>query len=440
MKKWLKNIVIGLLLATMALTGFSCTSPSESSSSKEPVSTEPAPILTSTTDTTIANMDRSNMLGLCELPVEFGGGSTENETTMEFIADTCKAFGAKSFRVWMHLKMVFTRDSDSDELSFKEDVVENFHRYFQLLKEAGVEQILAMNHQFILPWDFYDQSSQSLPDPWNGEYDYYVRTMRIYEQAYIMLQTEFPEITYWEVGNEFEAVQFMHKGGWKTGDNEKIFTLPELAHITADLSWYANRGLKSVNPASVTVFPGSSAQAKVPEFIRNVYWEITQSKSVPSCEPYYDPNPDNYFQIMAWHPYAHTNTDKIMQQSDNIYSIMQEYGDGEKKVWLTECGFSNSEHADDETMLDKYTYYLDEIAKRSYIETIFIFRITNLWNFQDNALETNYGIMYAQADPVNMGKPKYQAIAIYRWFYGKDADTSPLYWYYNKMMQEKENA
>jgi hypothetical protein len=43
--------------------------------------------------------------------------------------------------------------------------------------------------------------------------------------------------------------------------------------------------------------------------------------------------------------------------------------------------------------------------------------------------------MYAQLDPVNRGKPKYQAIAIYKWFYGKDADLTPLYWYYNKVTQ-----
>ena len=173
MKKWLKNIVNFLLLGTMLLSGVACKDTDES-----------APILTSTTDTTIENMDRSNMFGICELPSEFGGGSTEKETTIEFVADSCYNLGVKSMRVWMHLKMVFTRDDDSDELFFKEDAVANYHRYFQLLKEAGVEQILVMNHQFIKPWDYYSHDSQCMPDPWNGEYDYYVRTLKIYEDAY----------------------------------------------------------------------------------------------------------------------------------------------------------------------------------------------------------------------------------------------------------------
>lgn len=445
MKKLTLKIFNFVLAAALLLTGTGCTggyggnSEDTASGSDTPLV---APTLDSTTDCSIANMDRNNMLGLCELPIEFGGGSTEEETTIDFVADTCEAFGAKSFRVWMHLNMIFKRAEDSDELFFKEDAIEKYHEYFRLLTEAGVEQILVMNHQFIKPWDYYDQTSQCMPDPWGGEYDYYVRTLRIYEQAYIMMQTEFPEITYWEVGNELEAVQFLHKGGWVSGSSDKRFTVDELAHITADLSWYANRGLKSVDPASVTLFPGSSAQKIVPQFIRTVYSKIAESKCVPTGEPFYDPDPDHYFQIMAWHPYAHKDTDAIMRQSDEIYSIMQEYGDGDKKVWFTECGFSNSEHADDETMLEKYTYYLDEIAERSYVETIFIFRITNLWDYKENALEMNYGIMYAQVDAEKHGAPKYQAIAIYKWFYGANADvspeTSPLYWYYRKVTQETE--
>lgn len=430
MKKCLKNILHFLLLGVMLMSGVACKG---ESGKKGPMTDEPAPILTSTTDTTIANMDRSNMFGLCELPSEFGGGSTEKETTMDFVAESCKNLGVKSMRVWMHLKMVFERESESDTLHFKEDAVANYHRYFALLKEAGVEQILVMNHQFIKPWDYYSHDSQCLPDPWNGEYDYYVRTLKIYEQAYVMMQTEFPEITYWEVGNEFESQQFMHKAGWTMGNSDYLFTVPELTLMSADLMWYANRGLKSVNPASVTVSPGCSSGKNVPTFIESMYDQITVSKSVPTGQPFYDNDPDHYFQIMAWHPYAHYDTDAVLERSDTIYGIMKRYGDGDKKVWFTECGFSNSEHADDETMLEKYTYYLDEIAKRSYAETIFIFRLTNLHNFQDNALETNYGIMYAQLDPVNLGKPKYQAIAIYKWFYGQDADLSSLYWYYNKV-------
>ncbi len=422
MKKWLKNVLTFLLLGTMMFACVSC-------------DTGNAPVLTSTTDTTIKNMDRSNMFGLCELPSEFGGGSTEKETTMDFVAESCKNLGVKSMRVWMHLKMVFERESNSDTLHFKEDVVANYHRYFQLLKEAGVNQILVMNHQFIKPWDYYSHDSQCMPDPWNGEYDYYIRTLQIYEQAYIMMQTEFPEITYWEVGNEFESNQFLHKAGWTTGSTDYLFTMPELAVISADLSWYANRGLKSVNPASVTIAPGNSARMIVPQFVETIYSTITESRSVPSGQPFYDDNPDHYFQIMAWHPYAHYDTDAILNRSDTIYEIMKKYGDGDKKVWFTECGFSNSEHADDETMLQKYTYYLDEISKKKYAETIFIFRLTNLHAFAENALETNYGIMYAQKDPVNLGKPKYQAIAIYKWFYGNDADLTPLYWYYNKATQ-----
>ena len=77
MKKWLKKIVNFLLLGTMVLSGVACKGTGDSSSvNRAPMTDEAAPVLTSTTDTTIANMDRTNMFGLCELPSEFGGGST----------------------------------------------------------------------------------------------------------------------------------------------------------------------------------------------------------------------------------------------------------------------------------------------------------------------------------------------------------------------------
>ena len=62
MKKWLKKIVNFLLLGTMVLSGVACKGTGDSSSvNRAPMTDEAAPVLTSTTDTTIANMDRTNI-------------------------------------------------------------------------------------------------------------------------------------------------------------------------------------------------------------------------------------------------------------------------------------------------------------------------------------------------------------------------------------------
>lgn len=445
MKRQFERIFTFACACVMMLSFVGC-----DNGSQEPGGSVKAPQLLSDTDTTIENMDRNNAFGFCELPAEFtGSGATEPETTIDFVVKTCEAFEAKSIRVWMHMNTIFTRSETSDELSFNEDMAELYHQYFTKLKEAGVTQILVMNHQFIKPYDYYDQSGQCMPDPWNGEYDFYVRTLAIYENAYRMLQEEFPEITYWEPGNELDAVQFLHKSDWVSG-NDRVFTDYQLAYITADLCWYANRGVKAVNADSVVVAPGFTGGTKLSEMVNVFYDIIVNEKCVPTAEEFYDPNPDHYFQIMAWHPYTtssdridpvtgesdwHYDVGDIMTRSDAVYEVMKEYGDGDKKVWYTECGIANSKYPNGEPLDEIYQYYLEEMFAREYVETAFFFRITNLWNFKENELESSHGVMYAQADPVNHGKPKPQAEVLYRFFkHDPNADTSPIWWYYNSYM------
>lgn len=445
MKRQFEKIFAFVCACVMMLSFAGCDNGSQDSGGSDK-----APQLLSNTDTTIENMDRNNAFGFCELPAEFtGSGATEPETTIDFVVKTCEAFEAKSIRVWMHMNTIFTRSETSDELSFNEDMAELYHQYFTKLKEAGVTQILVMNHQFIKPYDYYDQSGQCMPDPWNGEYDFYVRTLAIYENAYRMLQEEFPEITYWEPGNELDAVQFLHKSDWTSG-NDRVFTDYQLAYIAADLCWYANRGVKAVNADSVVVAPGFTGGTKLSEMVNVFYDIIVNEKCVPTAEEFYDPNPDHYFQIMAWHPYTtssdridpvtgesdwHYDVDDIMTRSDAVYEVMKEYGDSDKKVWYTECGIANSKYPNGEPLDEIYQYYLEEMFAREYVETAFFFRITNLWNFEENELESSHGVMYAQADPVNHGKPKPQAEVLYRFFkYDPNADTSPIWWYYNSYM------
>ena len=438
MKRFLKILAACLAACMLFACAFGCAESGQEEPGGGPADpTYPeAPVLDSTTD--YRTIDKAYMFGMGELTSDTMPGAGEPSITNEYAAKMSGAFGVTSQRVWMHHPNVLVRADDSDELTLNEAVCDEYHDYFALLEENGVERILVMNHQFILPYDYHSQDAQTMPDPWGGEYDFYARTLRIWENAYTLLAEEFPEITYWEVGNEFdmESGNFLHKAGWTgAGDGEHIFTQSEAAYITADLCWYANRGLKSVNPASVTVFPGASLNSQTATYFGLVYSTIG-SKMVPTLEEFYDPDPDHYFQILAWHPYPNTRVDSVINQCNAVYRIVEENGDGDKKVWFTESGFSNQRYwgvtdDSDAYIAEMYPEFLDAVNELDYVESIFLFRLSNCYAYNNTDFERNFGLTYSPDDPVNKGAPKPAGLAVFSYFNGEEADPSPLYWYAN---------
>ena len=179
------------------------------------------------------------------------------------------------------------------------------------------------------------------------------------------------------------------------------------------------------------------AQSAV-SYLENVYRWI-ESKKLPTCEEYSDTNAWNYFQILAWHPYPNSVTSAITT-CDNFYSVAKEHGDGDKKVWLTEIGFSedrfgggaNTAGREDaqNRINDLYKELLESTkTKLPYVETMFLFRLSDCYTTPISDYEDYFGLFYAPGDPVNKGKPKPYTETIYKFFQGQDADTSPLYWY-----------
>ena len=191
-----------------------------------------------TTDVLTINQDKY-LFGLGELSSDINGG-VDVEVDNNFIIGNVKALGVKSMRVWMHLHNIIRRSPDSDEISLLQGTAKLYHEYFAQLKAAGVERILVMNHAFIYPVGCKNSDVQCVPHP-TDDREMYVRFLKLYEKCYELLATEFPEITYWEPGNEFDMADgtFLHPIGWTQGSSN-VFTPSEAARITADLCWYAN--------------------------------------------------------------------------------------------------------------------------------------------------------------------------------------------------------
>ena len=114
--------------------------------------------------------------------------------------------------------------------------------------------------------------------------------------------------------------------------------------------------------------------------------------------------------------------------------MIEDNGDGDKKVWFTESGFSNQRYwsvtdDSDAYIAEMYPRFLDAMKALDYAESIFLFRLSNCYAYNNTDFERNFGLMYSPDDPVNRGAPKPAGLSVFAYFNGADADPSALYWY-----------
>lgn len=372
------------------------------------------------------------LLGGCELTEETRADA-EPGATGHWVAQTAKVLGVKTQRVWMHITDILVRDEYSDTLSLKEDVAENYHAYLKELQDAGVERIVAMNHMFYYPYGYDNLRGHPMValNPF-ADADFYGRWIQMYYEAYVLMATEFPEIGFWEPGNEWDFATFFQDNGII---NDTPLALEVAGTVSADLIYAANKAVKTVNPKNAVVYPGLSHGPNKEDFLENCYAAI-ESKTLPTLEDYYIDDPDAYFDILAVHPYADGKPDEFKEICENIHAIASDHGDAEKRLWLTEMGITESwksgtesekQTAAAESMTEMLTIMKNELP---YVETLFLFRYSSLYNTATpGSMENTFGMFYSPSDPGHRGEPKPIAIAVYRFMHGEDADLSPLYWY-----------
>ena len=385
------------------------------------------------------------LFGMGEMPNMGGGGAVDPSVTPEMVADLSIAMGAKSFRIWMHLTSVIERDRESNELRLKEDNVAKYHAFIDRLVEGGITHLTAMNHYYLYPYGFSASSGAVFPEPYTPEYEPF---MLMLEECYVMLAEEFPEIQYWEPGNETNGGgRFMARPGYVDGASaeqnaEYLYTEEEQAAITADMCWYANRGIKSVNERNTLVLPGMvfTESADAATFLESVY-EAIESQELPRGEgvKYADINPDNYFQVLNWHPYIGTWEEPTQNWIDaNIgwYEVAKRHGDDGKKVFLTEFGYCEKSQ-DTEAHRQRIAENLPKVFQAirdnmPWVETVHIFRMFDWGTAPANvsSIERSFGLFYSPNDRTHGGaNPKPAALSLFRYFNGEDADPSALYAY-----------
>lgn len=293
------------------------------------------------------------------------------------------AMGVKSVRVWLHCNWIMDDPNTYNEkgLNLAKDIVADLDSYgFQLI---------GMNHSNFHK-STYSNSSSTVAKPARDLSDgsYYLQWLEDYETTWYNLVRQFPTILYWEIDNESNIDTFFEKLGGGT------FSLKEKAAIYTDMLYFASKGIHRANKDAITVMGGlviDTAEA----FLEYIYDNIEKDDAYSN---YYD----DYFQVAAWHPYMDVFTKEKFEKANNdIYDVIKKREGKDKKVFLTEFGFSE----ETVNVQTQETYIQDayEIIKEKlyYVESCHYFRMyDDLGSTWGSSKEKTFGLY---TDPKDKG-------------------------------------
>ena len=324
--------------------------------------------------------EKGHLYGMCYLAYEGIGNGIDYVKAFELMNN----LGVKSIRHWMHFGYYM-----EDYKTFKPEAVEQMHAILAEAKKYGF-QIIGMSHD---NWSVTSQRfgvGKPVRQPWEGSS--YQEWLKCYEETWYLVVKEFPEITYWEIDNEINNKDFMYTEGHF---GEKLSTT-ELAALSADMLYYASRGIHRANPDAVTVMGGivDPHGLGLPEIGTGTtmvnYMEALYD-AIESGEhgSYYA---DDYFQVAAWHPYYYKNEADtyFVEQNNKIYEVIRRREGKDKKVFLTEFGWNEALwNMDDMTKAMENLYTVIE-REMPYVESLHYFRAFD--NIVDN--KNTAGIFY----------------------------------------------
>ncbi len=336
---------------------------SESSSASQPLfdSFEPAPPFDRSPLYTELRESRRLLYGLGEpLYADF-----KRNFNMDQIYDWIEALGVQSFRLWTPLTTCLSSPARLDLMA-----VQRFREMAAALQARGVT-VIGMSHSWYQP-EGLSYSGSVVPPVDHTPGSEYMRFLALYRDSWALVVEAIPEITLWEVGNEPNVEVFLH-----TPDGE-AFSPEDQAIIACDMTYYAAQGVHSVHPEALVVMPSIAATdgmqaGVVPAFLEAMYSYIESGEGPGSTDP------DDYFDVVCWHPYTPEAVNKRWRQdNDDAYAVMQAHGDGDKPVFFTEFGYTDLDQEIRVRAIRRwYADFFEQVAEMEYVSGVQIFRMFN---------------------------------------------------------------
>lgn len=382
------------------------------------------------------------LFGMGEMPNMGVGGAVDSRVTPDMVTDLTVSLGVKSFRIWMHLTSLVVRDRESNALSLNAKNVERYHDFIDGLTAGGVTHLTAMSHYYLYPYGFANSSNGVVPEPYSE--DYY-EFMKLLEECYALVSAEFPEIKYWEPSNETNGGgRFLAKNGYiedgsKLQNEDYLYDDEDLASITADICYYANRGIKRSNPNNICVLPGmvfTGSAGTSGIFLEMIYESIESGELPRSLELPVDTNSDNYFQVLNWHPYVGTwgmYSDAWIEANLAVYQVAIDHGDEGKKVFLTEFGYPDFKRGNEQQEnIARYVPAAFDAIKQHmpWVETVHMFRMFD-WDTAAAGvaeMEKSFGLFFSPNNRQTGAAPKPVALSLFEYF-NPNGDKTALYKY-----------
>ena len=284
------------------------------------------------------------------------------------------------------------------------------------LSESGITKIIAVS----CGWFHTEESGitdRYAAPAWSGADDSDFRKwLALYEESWRTLASLFPEIHYWEMGSALNSDGYLHPDGYLTSG--KAFGSDSKIEIITEMCYAASKGIHSANPDAVAVFPGILTDAgsdDAKKLLKKVYRSIGSGQYGNGST-----DPDDYFGAVALQCRTEAGKFDVRSWTDvceNVRGVMNDYGDGEKKILVTGFGFSDSgNEKTDAKQADILKQALEAMKGKDYIDSVFVYRM--LEGSDDTAAaERCYGLFSVKGKSGFI--PKIKAAAVCDFFGGK---------------------
>ena len=337
-------------------------------------------------------VDKSNLYGFFEPLWEKRANSNENQIKcfdLDVTIDLMAAMGCTSIRFYIPSKVfnAFMVDYEYGDVTviLDETIVEFFHEAATKLKDKGITCLVG--ESIVFP-PFQSNSGINtlqgqLTVPQYGVDDAYELWMKGVEEAWKTLTAEFPEVTVWEMGNEYNTDAYFHPVTFNKETGRGGFSVNEMISTNLDYMYYATKGIKAGNPNAVSLTPGYTSMGQMKSraleyFYEDLYYGIQSGEYPRVGEKTTDT--DAFFGGLAYHPYNFTGwDDKFVEYNNDIYDVVIRYGDIGKKVYFTEVGwyddFSDAKIASQSEAIRKLYSACEK--DMWYVESCLYFRFYN---------------------------------------------------------------
>lgn len=297
-----------------------------------------------------------------------------------------QSLGVSRLREWVWRWMFL----DESGTGLRENIVDALKEVVMEAKSRNIA-VMGMVPDFPSWMTGIDSDYQAVPRRNLTEGSAYKEFLGKYEKSWETLARKFPNITMWEIGNEYNLHHFLHP---QIGD----FDPSEREYVVTDLLYYGSRGIKLGNPNATTVMGGlgplenstyGNGIYNIRDFLNSIYGNI-ESGNWSSTDP------EDFFEVACWHPYIFKEKPTEQNWVDPniaVHNVMIDHGDGDKPAVFSEFGYSDVCTGLSETQVAEYLNATFTLAQNlTWLKAIYWFRLIDPDPCYDKNLPlTEYG-------------------------------------------------